>query len=81
MYTHLAELISPERIVLVSRNPDKISRSLVEAGVETRQADYNKPKSLQGVFNGVSYLFLISYPSIESEHRFEVSLLDRLVLD
>ncbi|QIX00222.1 hypothetical protein AMS68_005739 [Peltaster fructicola] len=71
IYTHLAKHVSPEQMVLVSRSPNKIPKTLLDAGVETRQADYDQPQSLKDAFLGVSYLFLVSYPSIEIEHRFE----------
>lgn len=72
IYTHLAKLIPPNQIVLISRSPNKIPKALVTAGVEVRRADYNAPETLANVFDGISYLFLVSYPSIEIEHRFQV---------
>ena len=70
IYTHLSKLVDPHRLILISRNPEKIPSDLPDAGVTARQANYNKLKSLDGVFEGASTLLLISYPSIEKEHRF-----------
>ena len=75
IYTHLSELIPSKNLLLISRYPEKIPSRLVEAGVATRKADYNDADSLDRVFEGVSCLVLISYPSIESDYRFRVGLL------
>lgn len=71
VYAHLAKLVPPRQLILISRHPEKISRALIDAGAEVRKADYDTPESLQGVFEGASYLFLVSYPSIQIDHRFE----------
>lgn len=77
IYTHLFDLMrDPADMVLISRYPEKIPSKYVEAGVKTRKADYDFPESLDGVFDDVSHLVLISYPSLD-EHRIEVS--DRCV--
>ena len=71
---HLFDLIrDPADMVLISRHPEKNPSKYIEAGVKTRKADYDSPESLDGVFDDVSHLVLISYPSMEHEHRFEVS--------
>ncbi len=69
IYTHLFKLLPPKELVLVSRHPEKTPYHMVQAGVATRKADYSNPDSLNHVFDGVSCLILISYPSIESDHR------------
>lgn len=68
-YHHLSKLVSPNDLVLVSRHPEKIPSQLKDAGVTTRQADYDKPETLENVFDSVWCLNLISYASIEHEHR------------
>jgi uncharacterized protein YbjT (DUF2867 family) len=73
VYQHLSKSLSPEQLVLICRRPEKIPESLVKAGVEVRRADYDTPETLENVFDGISYLFLVSYPSIQIEHRFRVS--------
>lgn len=78
IYTNLFKLLSPNDLLLISRHPDKIPTHFVEAGVETRKADYNHADSLEHAFDGVSCLIMISYPSIESDHRFKVH---RLAID
>ena len=74
IYMSLFKLIPPEDLLLISRSPEKIPARLVKAGVQTRKADYNDTKSLEHTFDHVSCLILISYPSIENDHRFEVCL-------
>lgn len=72
IYTHLFKLLPPKELLLISRYPEKIPSHMVEAGVCTRKADYNDTDSLEHAFDGVACLILISYPSIESDHRFKV---------
>ncbi|KAL8994024.1 MAG: hypothetical protein Q9169_005903 [Polycauliona sp. 2 TL-2023] len=72
LYTHLLTLVDPSNVVLISRDPSKIPLEYLEKGAIARKADYDSPESLENAFDGVSYLVLISYPSIEHEHRFEV---------
>lgn len=80
VYRHVLKLLPPEQVVLITRNPQKIPEEIVAAGVEVRKADYNVPDSFDHVFDGVSYLFLISYPSIEIDRRFQVRLYDTWTL-
>ncbi len=74
IYTHLSKLLNPNDLLMISRYPEKIPHHLVDAGVKTRKADYDNADSLQHAFDGVSCLILISYPSIENDHRFNVCL-------
>lgn len=68
--------LDPSSVVLIARSPDRLA-SYAEKGVEVRQADYDRPETLKGVFEGVKTLNLISYASIQWEHRFKVSLSSR----
>lgn len=70
---HVLKLVSAGDVVLVARNPEKLSRE-ENAGAIVRKADYDKPQTLDHAFDGVSYLNLISYASIQHEHRFEVGV-------
>ncbi|GAA5860884.1 hypothetical protein JCM1840_001996 [Sporobolomyces johnsonii] len=59
--------------VLIARKPETL---LARPGVQEkhaviRTADYDKHETLEGVFDGISVLLLISYPSIQNTHRFE----------
>ncbi len=72
--THLLNKINPANITLIVRHPEKIPQEYLAAGVTVRKADYNSSDTLEHVFDGVSCLFLISYPSIEHEHRLQASL-------
>jgi uncharacterized protein YbjT (DUF2867 family) len=68
----LLDNLPATEIVLIARNPQKISKAWTDAGVETRYADYDKEETLKDVFVGIKHLNLISYASIEHEHRFKV---------
>ena len=74
IYMSLFDLVSPEDLLLISRSPEKIPHRLIKASVQTRKADYDDTESLEHAFDHVSCLVLISYPSIENEHRFKVCL-------
>ena len=74
IYIHLFKLLDPKNLILISRHPENTPSDLLEAGVTTRKADYNATESFRVVFDDVSILVLISYPSIEIEHRFDVTL-------
>ncbi|KIW12058.1 hypothetical protein PV08_09332 [Exophiala spinifera] len=69
-YQTLSKLLPPQQLVLISRHPEKVPEDLIKAGIETRKADYDAPETLKNVFDGISYLLLVSYPSIQIEHRF-----------
>lgn len=71
-YTHLLRFFSPEDVILISRYPEKTPSHYTDAGVLTRKADYDSHDTLDHAFDGVVNLLLVSYPSIEYEHRFEV---------
>ena len=74
IYKHLLDddMIDPKQVVLIARHPDRIDPTYSAKGVTTRKADYNDPSSLKGVFDDISVLVLVSYPSIEYYHRFRV---------
>lgn len=72
IYVHLLQLLDPKNVLLISRHPEKTPSNLLQAGVTTLEADYNAPESFHDVFKDVSTLVLVSYPSIEIEHRFNV---------
>ena len=73
IYTHLFRLLPAKELLLISRSPEKIPSHIAQAGV-TRKADFDDSGSLEHCFDGVTCLVLISYPSIETEHRFDVCL-------
>lgn len=70
--THLLDRLPAADLVYISRHPDKLA-AFHSRGVEVRKADYDDDSSLHDVFKGISTLFLVSYPSLESEYRFHVS--------
>ena len=75
-YTHLQlQTIPACNIVLISRHPEKIPQSHIQAGIQTRKADYHQPPSeLEAVFSGIDVLFLISYPSHQHQLRTKLQL-------
>ncbi|KAK3394952.1 hypothetical protein B0H63DRAFT_426949 [Podospora didyma] len=74
-YRHLLEKVPNEKVVLISRHPEKIPEKYLKAGVQTRQASYESSISdLETVFAGIETLFLISYPSHVREYRIKVQL-------
>ncbi|KAK0644630.1 hypothetical protein B0T16DRAFT_430687 [Cercophora newfieldiana] len=77
-YTHLLQDglgVPASNVILISRHPGKTPRTLVQAGVKTRQADYTQsPAELESAFSGIDVLFLISYPSHQHTLRTELHL-------
>jgi uncharacterized protein YbjT (DUF2867 family) len=63
---------NPKDVILIARSPERLS-SYAQAGVEVRKADYDQADTLVHAFDGVKTLNLISYASIQHEHRFNVS--------
>ncbi|KAI9150125.1 hypothetical protein HJFPF1_09880 [Paramyrothecium foliicola] len=74
-YTHLLKQVPHDKVILISRHPEKVPREYVESGVQNRQASYESlPSDLETAFSGVDVLFLISYPSHVHEYRSQVQL-------
>jgi uncharacterized protein YbjT (DUF2867 family) len=69
--SHLLRLVPASEVVLVARNPEKLKKEEA-AGAIVRKADYDDAQTLDHAFDGISYLNLISYASIQNEHRFTV---------
>ncbi|KFY28069.1 hypothetical protein V491_00641 [Pseudogymnoascus sp. VKM F-3775] len=69
---HLVNAVNPSRVVAIVRKPQNVARHLVNAGVTVRGADYDEPPTLDHAFEDVATLNLISYASIDHEHRFKV---------
>ena len=69
---HLLQNLAPHEVILIARSPERILDEWKTAGVETRYADYDKEETLKNIFVGVKHLNLISYASIEHDHRFKV---------
>jgi uncharacterized protein YbjT (DUF2867 family) len=70
---HLLPRLPPKDLTFIARSPERLSDAL-SAGATVRRADYDDDNSLSTAFDGVDTLFLISYASVEHEHRSEVSL-------
>ncbi|KAJ5198583.1 uncharacterized protein N7498_007700 [Penicillium cinerascens] len=74
---HLSKLVPASQLILIARKPEKLAE-LEKSGATIRQADYDSPATLKDAFEGVDVLMLISYASIEIEHRIKVH---RLAID
>ncbi|KAJ5376383.1 hypothetical protein N7509_013269 [Penicillium cosmopolitanum] len=68
---HLLRAVPANEVVLVARSPEKLSNEEA-AGAIIRKADYDNAQTLDHAFDGISSLNLISYASIQHEHRFMV---------
>lgn len=68
----LPNTISPSNITAIARNPQNVPSELTENGLQVRAADYSELITLDHAFDGLSVLNLISYASIDHEHRFKV---------
>ena len=64
--------LEPTSLVLVARHPEKLANEKAR-GATIRQADFDHPETLEGCFEGVDALNLISYASFQHEYRFKVS--------
>lgn len=71
--SHLLDLVPGNEVVLVARSPQKLHKEEA-AGAVVRKADYDNAQTLDHAFDGISSLNLISYASIQNEHRFTVGL-------
>lgn len=70
--THLLNAVDPSRVTAIVRRPQNLSSHVTDAGASVRAADYDDASTLDRAFDGISTLNLISYASIEHEHRFTV---------
>lgn len=68
---HLLPRLPAQDLVFIARNPAKLDFASA-AGATVRKADYDDDKALEHAFDGIETLFLISYASVEVEHRAEV---------
>ncbi|KAJ5295613.1 hypothetical protein N7508_010434 [Penicillium antarcticum] len=59
-----------ENLVFIARSPAKLEFAAA-TGATVRKADYNTNADLEHAFHGIDTLFLISYASVEVEHRAE----------
>ncbi|KAK4705605.1 NAD(P)H dehydrogenase (quinone), partial [Phenoliferia sp. Uapishka_3] len=66
-----SEKANPKDVVLVARSPERLE-TYRKLGVDIRKADFDQAESLKHAFDGVKVLNLISYASIQHEHRFNV---------
>ncbi|RDW78696.1 uncharacterized protein DSM5745_05548 [Aspergillus mulundensis] len=57
-------------VVFIARRPEQLADAS-SSGATIRQADYDDDNSILNAFEGVDTLFLISYASVEHEHRSE----------
>ncbi|KAF5506048.1 Quinone oxidoreductase 2 [Colletotrichum siamense] len=67
---HILNRLSPKDLVFIARHPEKLA-SEAALGAEVRRANYDDDATVQVAFRGIKTLFLISYASVEHEHRVE----------
>lgn len=70
--THLLRLVPADqgsRLTFISRHPDRLDEARAQGAV-VRQADYDDHASLDTAFEGIEVLCLISYASVQNDHRF-----------
>jgi uncharacterized protein YbjT (DUF2867 family) len=68
---HLLKFVPASRLVLIARRPETLT-DWSQLGATIRKADYDDHSTLNGSFDGVETLMLISYASFEIEHRVNV---------
>ncbi|PLB44835.1 NAD(P)-binding protein [Aspergillus steynii IBT 23096] len=68
---HLAKIVPASQLILIARKPENLNE-FKQQGATVRRADYEDPSSLEGVFDGVDVLMLISYASFEIDFRVKV---------
>jgi uncharacterized protein YbjT (DUF2867 family) len=69
---HLLPRHPAKDLVFIARNPANLDFAAA-AGATVRKADYDFNADLEHAFEDIDTLFLISYASVEVEHRAEVS--------
>ncbi len=65
----LLKRVPANQIVAAVRTPSKAA-DLAALGVQVREADYNKPATLNEAFAGATSLLLISSPNVDTDERF-----------
>lgn len=65
---HLMNLVPAEDIVAMTRTPEALA-AYVERGVDVREADYDRPETLEKAFAGVERLLLIPSMAQPPERR------------
>lgn len=70
---HLLNNVSGSSLTAIVRKPENVPDRVVKSGCIVRSADYDKIETLGHAFDGIKILNLISYASIDHEHRSKVS--------
>lgn len=65
----LIEKLSPEEVILITRNPEGVAPELRAAGVEIRQADFADPDSLTSAFDSAERAMIVSVDLFNTPHR------------
>lgn len=74
-YTHLLSQVPNDKVILVSRFPEKVPKAYVDNGAVCRQASYeSSADDLERAFSEIDVLFLISYPSHQRQLRTKLQL-------
>jgi uncharacterized protein YbjT (DUF2867 family) len=74
-YNHLLSQVPNDKVILISRFPEKTPQKYLQNGVVTRAASYEStPEQLEAAFSDIHVLFLISYPSHQHALRTKLQL-------
>lgn len=68
---HILPRLPARDLVFIARSPSRL-QSAAKEGATVRGANYDDDEDLKTAFEGIDVLFLISYASVENEHRAEV---------
>jgi hypothetical protein len=68
---HISTRLPAKNLTFIACSPEKLEEQRL-SGATIRKADYDDTASLEHAFDGVDTLFLISYASVEHQHRSEV---------
>jgi NAD(P)H dehydrogenase (quinone) len=67
----LLERLSPDEVILITRNPERVAPRLRESGAIIREADFEAADSLRGAFDGADRALVMSVDHNVTPHRVE----------
>ncbi|KAH8698327.1 hypothetical protein BGW36DRAFT_293482 [Talaromyces proteolyticus] len=68
---YLTRIITPSQLTLCVQSPEALCKAKAR-GATIREADYNNKGTLDRAFDGLDVLNLLSYRSLDNEHRIKV---------
>ncbi len=76
---NILSVLSPSSLILAVHSPDNAPKWIKNSGATIRKVDYADPLVLDHAFKGANVVLLVSYPSIQHQERFQVSLLPQIL--